>query len=156
MEREAVEFNRQLPRTIPTCRGAGRLPFLLLMLAVAGCGNSHEATVFGIADLDGMPLETGMVTFHPSAGGASAYGVLTEGGRYEIKTGDKRGLVPGKYYITVEATEPYEEGPPGATPRIPRTLSPSRYGNVRTTDLIETIEPGAHEINLTLKAKAAE
>ena len=151
-----MEFNKQLPRTIPTCRSAGRLSFLLLMLAVAGCGNSHEATVFGIADLDGMPLETGMVTFHPAAGGASAYGMLTEGGRYEIRTGDKRGLVPGKYHITVKATEPYTVSGPVGTPGIPKTLSPPRYGNVRTTDLIETIEPGSNEINLSLKADAAE
>ncbi len=156
MERAIVAFNKWLSTAIPTRCSTRRLPCLLLMLAVVGCGNSHEATVSGVADLDGMPLETGMVTFHPAAGGASAYGMLTEGGRYEIKTGDKRGLVPGKYHITVKATEPYEEGPPGATPRIPKTLSPPRYGNVRTTDLIETIEPGANEINLTLKAKAAE
>lgn len=129
------------------------VPALVAILCV-GCADRHEATVSGVASLDGSPLETGMVTFHPAGGGAAAYGVLAEGGRYEIKTGDKRGLPPGKYHITVKATEPYDTSAPGATPAIPRTLSPARYGNVRTTDLIKMVEPGSNEIDLALTVDA--
>lgn len=132
------------------------LSVALVWLLLCGCAERHEATVSGVADLDGVPLETGMVTFHPSGGGPAAYGVLTDGGRYEIKTGDKRGLPPGKYHITVKATEAYESKSPGGTPGIPKTLSPARYGNAQTTDLIETVKSGANEINLSLTTASAE
>ncbi|MEM9657695.1 MAG: hypothetical protein AAF961_04965 [Planctomycetota bacterium] len=126
----------------------------IALLAATGCSDSHEATVSGVANLDGQPLETGMVTFHPAAGGASAYGVLGTGGEYELKTGDKAGLKPGEYYVTVKATEPYEPGPRGATPAIPKTITPARYADVNLTDLVETIEPGANQVDLSLTADA--
>ena len=153
-----MECNSSLPDN--RCRRVAGLHAYALgtvvMLASLGCADQHEATVYGVADLDGTLLENGMVTFHPAGGGAAAYGMLTTGGRYEIKTGDKRGLVPGKYHVTVKATEPYEASGPHGTPSIPKILSPPRYGNVKTTDLIETVESGANEINLSLTAATAE
>lgn len=140
-----LRASREIGRHVPTSA-------TLLLLVLVGCADRHEATVSGKATLDGSPLETGMVTFHPAGGGASAYGVLGTGGRYEIKTGSKQGLRPGKYHITVKATEAYESNGPGGTPGIPKILSPASYSDPRTTDLIETVDRGANEIDLSLTA----
>jgi len=119
----------------------------ILCAAASGCGTS-EATVSGEVTLDGAPLRSGVVTFHPKAGPA-AYGRIQTDGSYTLSTGDKTGLQPGNYRVTVVATKAVkvedmsgEEGPP--------PLTPSRYHRLETTPLEFTVEPRGNWIPLEL------
>ena len=119
-----------------------------LALAV-GCG-VHDSSVYGTVTLDGKPLETGTVTFHPAGDGAVAYGRIGADGSYRLHTGAEQGLAPGEYVVTVVATaappDPHSEV-------VGKLLTPARYGNLDQTDLHFTIEPGKNQIDLALRTK---
>ncbi len=121
-----------------------------LIVSASGCGGQHDAAVSGVAYLDDQPLSNGMVTFHPTGGGAAAYGQIDASGRYELRTGDASGLKPGEYRVTVMATEPVVEAGPGQAPAIPRPITPDRYRDFATTDIVEEIAAGSNQIDIRL------
>lgn len=125
---------------------------LAYLLAIAGCGGPHDATVHGVATLDGTPLTYGEVQFHPLGTGGTAYGKLADGGAYVLGTGTEAGLDPGDYKVTVVATEPIKVVP-GATPAIPKLLSPTKYGSLDTTPFKFTVAAGDNTIDLPLTTK---
>jgi len=62
------------------------VPLMVLLVVVAGCGDSDRAAVSGTVTLDGQPIEGGMISFIPpkgDTGGFPAWGPI-EGGRYSI------------------------------------------------------------------------
>lgn len=127
---------------------AFRFTLFHLLVIVAGCRCSLDATIEGVVTLDGVPLTTGTVTFHPQGGGAPAYGVISSNGEYSISTGANKGLVAGKYVVTVVATTP-----PTSSLEFGNLLVPERYGSLQQTPLRVTVIPGKNRINLDLTSK---
>ena len=128
-----------------------RLLAIVVTSAVAGCSGA-AATVSGTVTLDGQPLTTGNVSFHPDgAGAAPAYGQIDSSGRYSLSTGTEAGLAPGNYVAVVVATkdppQPYDKT--GAEiPPIP--ITPGKYGNAATSDLKVQVKPGKNDVPLAL------
>lgn len=80
---------------------------ILLSLLAAGCGGDVEGPlrvpVSGTVNVDGQPLESGVIRFIPdgAAGGPAASAVIT-GGKYELTGTD--GPVFGHHRVEIEAT----------------------------------------------------
>ena len=80
---------------------------ILLSLLAAGCGGEVEgplrAPVSGTVNVDGRPLESGVIRFIPdgAAGGPAAAAVIS-GGKYELTGAD--GPVFGHHRVEIEAT----------------------------------------------------
>ena len=130
-----------------------RLMAITLICSVAGCSGS-AASVSGMVTLDGQPLTTGNVSFHPEgAGGAPANGQIDAQGRYSLSTGTEAGLAPGNYVAVVVATKdpPQLYDKTGAEiPPIP--ITPGKYGNTATSDLKFQVKPGKNDIPLALQS----
>ncbi len=126
-----------------------RLHLVLLLTVAAGCGPGNHATVTGTVTLNGKPLRTGTVTFHPSEAGPVAYGMIGMDGGYTLQTGTRPGLTVGRYVATVVATtdrpSPGEELPG-------KLLTPARYGDVKQSDLRFEVKPGRNQIDLPLQS----
>ena len=126
-----------------------------LCLFVSGC--SSGGSVSGSVKLDGNLLKTGVVTFHPVAGGAAAIGPVDSSGNYELFIGKDQAIPPGDYLVTVDAAEatsseaPVEKGPPRPPPP-PKRITPNKYANKETTDLKVTVKAGSNKIPLELKS----
>jgi len=132
---------------------AMRVLTILLAAVVAGC-SSNAASVSGTVTLDGQPLTTGNVSFHPDGGsGAPAYGQIDAQGRYTLSTGTDAGLAPGKYVAVVVATKdppkPYD-ATGSEVPPIP--ITPTKYGQVATSDLHVDVKAGRNDIPLALQS----
>lgn len=133
-------------------RSAQHIVSLVVVLVIAGCGGSKDATVQGNVTLDGSPITTGTIVFIPSVGGTQVYGAIEDSGSYELFTGQERGLQPGEYVATVVArekpasnvTELGGPAPPG------KAITPRWYAAKETSGLNFTVAPGANEINLEL------
>jgi hypothetical protein len=124
------------------------------MLMLTGCGGAHDATVHGVAKLDGKPLEYGNVQFHAVGGGATAYGTFSAGGVYELSTGAEKSLAPGKYKVTVVATEaPPANLPVGQAPPIGKLLTAPKYGTIEQTPLEFDVVAGDNTIDLPLTSQ---
>jgi hypothetical protein len=124
-----------------------------LGLLAAGC--SGGGSVSGTVTLDGAPLKTGTVTFHPVAGGPTAIGTIKEGS-YELAIGSDRSIPTGEYVVTVEATEsptPEAAADPRSPPKPPRRLTPERYGNKDLSELRATVKAGGNKVPLELKSR---
>jgi hypothetical protein len=123
-------------------------------LAAPGCSGPNAASVSGSVTLDGQPLTTGMVGFHPDGGnGAPANGQIDSSGNYSLSTGSDVGLTPGKYIAIVVATkdppQPYDKT--GAEiPPIP--ITPAKYGSTTTSDLRIEVKAGKNTVPLALES----
>jgi hypothetical protein len=81
----------------------------LVVVAWAGCGDDgfgQRYPVRGTVTYQGRPVTQGSIAFTPAEAGAarSASGPIREDGTYEMTTltpGD--GVLPGKYFVTVQA-----------------------------------------------------
>src|SRR5262245_14649783 len=84
--------------------------FGLACMLCIGCGNGLS-TVNGTVTLDGRPLAgseklRGTVQFSPEDGhGTNAVGYLDENGHYDLSSGSRVGVLPGKYLVTIAANE---------------------------------------------------
>lgn len=134
-------------------RGSLRLLGLVAVCVfMTGCGDDFGATATGTVKHEGKLLGLGTITFHPEGGrGAVAYAGIQSDGSYSLTTGERAGLAPGKYRVTVVAAE--EVPPPAgsmASP-TPRLITPKLYGDVTTTDLTADVQPGSNTIDFELK-----
>jgi hypothetical protein len=125
---------------------------LCWLLLLAGCGSSHDASITGHVTLDGSPLTSGTVTFHPAAGGAIAYGQIDSQGNYAVKTGRESGLTPGSYVVTVVATGEPSKGMDESPGEL---LTPARYGSVEESDLKFEVKAGENTIDIPLTSQPA-
>ena len=137
----------------------GLMLYGVLALWCAGCQKKLPATIEGVIKIDGQPLAagrttTGEVMFHPTGGGAAAYGPITSGGKYSVSTGATKGLEPGDYKITVRVVE-VEPEPPGGyrSPPAQKVISPPRYQDRDTSGLVEKVQPGKNTIDLDLTSQ---
>lgn len=77
----------------------------VLTSLVPGCGTSEYRPVSGIVTVEGEPLKTGRIKFHPEEG-RPASGVINQDGSYSLTTIDEGdGAKPGEYKVTVEAID---------------------------------------------------
>jgi hypothetical protein len=128
--------------------------FGLFCATFIGCGNGL-ATVHGIVTLDGKPLAgsehlRGTVKFSPEDGhGTMAIGYVDETGRYELSSGSRIGLVPGKYLVTVSAVEIIPSKIPGGAPSG-RAASPPRYADAKTSGFTADVARGHNTFDYAL------
>lgn len=135
---------------LPSRMRTGFSAILCMLLLSAGCGRSLESSVSGVATFDGKPLPRGSVSFFPTEHGAAAAGTIQSDGTYEIRTGRGKGLAAGDYLVTVIAREPLT-AELAAAMKLPKPITPTRYQEVKTTDLRCAVKPGANRIDLELK-----
>ncbi|QDS98242.1 hypothetical protein [Adhaeretor mobilis] len=84
-----------------------------LLVGAAGCGSGTRglAPVSGVVTLDGEPVTTGRIEFHPSSG-RPASGEIKSDGRYQLTTFQSHdGAKPGKYRVTITSQRIPEVGP---------------------------------------------
>jgi hypothetical protein len=80
--------------------GAALLRWMMMscLVATASC-NSAEREVRGTVTVNGAPLETGTIFFHPGKSGAGkGAGAAVTSGRFELASD----LAPGSYNVVVE------------------------------------------------------
>lgn len=136
-----------------------RIPAAVLVAAALGLfvtGCSGGGSVSGTVTLDGTPLKSGTVTFHPVNGGPTAVGTIGADGKYSLAIGNDRSVPPGDYVVTVEATEPVssaQASDPKKPPAPPKRLTPDKYASKDTTDLKANIKGGSNSVPLELKSK---
>lgn len=117
---------------------------------LVGCGGDW-GTVSGTVTVDGAALDEGVVNFHPVLGeGVVAYGSVAPNGGYSVKSGDRPGLKPGDYVVTVTKTTIPEPGSGKAV----TLLTPSQYASPKTSDLKVSVTAGSNRIPLELKTKS--
>lgn len=138
----------------PRGRRIGQAAWLaaaLVISSVTGCGRGG-ARVSGTVTLDGRPLETGSVQFHPAAAGPVAYGSIDAQGRFSLTVGAAASPVPpGRYTATVVAVA----APPDAGPNVeavPIPITPRKYGDVATSGLTFDLMPGENTIGIELES----
>ena len=139
---------------------------LVILCFAVGCDSGPViAPVSGVVKVDGKPLETGTIMFHPTSG-RPAVANIDKQGRYELQTyepGD--GALLGNYKVTVEAfftknapptptsledeaSMPVQRGPRPVT----ISLVPEDYGDETATPLKATVEDKDNEINFEIPA----
>jgi len=98
------------------------------------------------------PLTLGTITFHPEQGrGPVAYARIQVDGSYTLTTGEQAGIVPGKYRVTVVASETVAPSAGSIASPTPRLITPRRYGDLKTTDLTADVKPGSNTFNFDLR-----
>lgn len=91
------------------------------VMVLAGCGKGKKGPTFdltpvaGTITLDGKPLADAEVGFHLQGTAPTGYygsGARTDaGGKYELRTGDALGAVPGNYKVVVSRLTAPDGGP---------------------------------------------
>ncbi len=131
-----------------------RLCFLIVVVPLLiGCGGTYDSYVAGVVTLDSSSLQRGTVSFKPIESGPTAYGFITEGGTYVLKTGLEEGLPSGKYVVAVVANEPSVANEEGALPSPGKPITPQWYRSAKTSGLDFTVEEGSSEINIELTSE---
>lgn len=134
----------------------------LLLLSVctliaAGCGSGEvlpeTAPVSGKATLNGKPLTSGTVTFHPEGPGNPGYAEIKEDGSFEVTTYELRdGAVLGRHTVTVEVFGGDPEGPPPLPGSEEESSTvPGKYGNPETSPLRFEVKQGTNTAPLPLE-----
>jgi len=125
-------------------------------LVVTGCTGKTEkfSPVGGKVTVDGKPLATGSVTFHPyvAKGNLTPHipvGTVDVQGNYKLMTATKEGAPTGWYRVTVAAQEPIDLKNPYAPPR--NLISP-KFSDASTSGLeVEVVDqPAAGTYDLKL------
>lgn len=125
---------------------------------LCGCGGDaslDRKAVSGTVTLYGVPIEQGVIEFHPlSSGGAQSGGVISEG-RYSIPRA--YGPTVGEYRVQVRAPEeppkPLPEGfmPGDDPPPEPKPLIPPGW-----SETIEVTDAGPFEFDFKIEAGAGK
>ncbi len=112
----------------------------ILTLFTIGCGPS-QFPVAGTVKLDGQPLTSGSVTFHPTSGSAEGIGnsEIDSSGNYKLMSGGKPGVLAGSYKVVVVASGPSNPADPYS---IPVSMLDKKFTEVATTPLTIEVAPG--------------
>jgi hypothetical protein len=132
----------------------------LFVFILAGCGGGGHPVEGKVSRDDGGSVAGAVVVFHPdiSKGNKSphtARGIADDSGAFKIVPdgGDRRGLQPGAYKVTVMLTKPGEKGPKGE-PAPPDMLLPKKYGDAKTsglTAIVPSESPDAYHFTVSAK-----
>jgi hypothetical protein len=141
---------------------------LLGLTVLAGCGGSSRPSEYvpvrGMVTLDGKPLPLKSICLYPEEGtaGLGAKALTKEDGSVELEavvggaTKVIKGVVPGKYRVTVSNLEP-DLGDPEALHtshvRKPSITIPSVYSSSDSTPLNIEVTQGMSDIVLELSSK---
>src|SRR5262245_13848145 len=134
--------------------------FGALSVTLAGCGKGEVGgdklvPVAGKVTVNGKPLTTGPVTFHPDTAKGNntphiPVGALDAEGNYKLASATKGGAPLGWYKVTVTAQGPADEKDPYAPPKY---LINPKFADVQTSGLaVEVVEkpaPGAYDLKVT-------
>lgn len=123
---------------------------------VAGCNQSGDLTpVVGSVTLDGKPLTTGSVSFHPDTSKNNnapqiAVGMLDDKGTYKLVSANKEGAAPGWYKVTITAQEPADPKNPYAPPK--HLINP-KFSDPQTSGIAVQVAknpaPGVYDFKVT-------
>jgi hypothetical protein len=134
----------------------------LLVLAGCGGGGGPELPVSGVVTLDGNPVADATVRFYPDEGTdptSSGYAQTGTDGKFVVTGGnDKKGLVAGKYKVTVTKgkaqTANSEEGAGAVIPEIEfKDDFPAIYSNPAKTVLAYSVTGDGKPIEIKLDSK---
>ncbi|MEW4455749.1 carboxypeptidase regulatory-like domain-containing protein [Bremerella sp. JC817] len=122
---------------------------LAAMMLGSGCTSSvpsNVAEVTGLVTVDGKPAAEAMVSFSPTGGGRTSFGLTDDKGQYRlIYTNDIRGAIIGDHMVSISNT------PPPGKPS-PAVLVPAKFG--KPGSLTANVEQGSrNEINFELVSK---
>jgi hypothetical protein len=128
----------------------------MVCAALSGCGTGGEklTPVAGKVTVNGAPLATGGVTFHPNAqkGNNTPHipvGTLDDQGNYQLMSTTKEGAPLGWYKVTVSAQEPIDPKNPYAPPKHmidPKFSDPSTSG--LEVEVVASPSAGAYDLKL--------
>src|SRR6187402_2127746 len=100
---------------VPNKRASWSVLFwCLLALVTAGCGSKHPLTapVKGKITIDGKPVTTGRISFHPVSGERPALANIQPDGSYSLTTfEDGDGALLGRHKVSIKSTR-IENAPP--------------------------------------------
>lgn len=122
----------------------------LAMAGAAGCGGIGGAPVpvAGAVTLNDKPLPFARIVFHPQqVGGRTVAAVTDIRGRYEIRDGDRFGLPPGPYVITVDYYVNGSDSPQRPEPTVNFSgegliqLLPEKYSDEAQSELSALVLP---------------
>jgi hypothetical protein len=143
------------------------------MLVNAGCGSKYPPTaqVKGKITINGKPVTTGRISFHPTTGERPALGHIGPDGAYSLTTFERGdGALLGHHKVSIKSTR-IENAPP--TPKDLKEeaefnakgllsgkphlvfLVDKKYYDERTTDLEAEVKRGDNQINFDLPPPAA-
>ena len=77
-----------------------------------------------------------MITWQAVGGGPGCYGMTDAAGRYDMRTGSRDGLLPGKYRGALTAPE--------------GLALPAKYGSIETSGLEFAVQAGKNVFDLDL------
>jgi hypothetical protein len=125
---------------------------LLAVCLVSGCGGNNRFRAYGKVTYQGAPVKSGIISFIPEDGQASAGGSPINEGMYDIPV--PPGLPAGTYKVSISVPKVgkgavKEMDGPGTGGDTGESL-PAKYN--ANTELRATIKPGAStEFNFDLK-----
>jgi hypothetical protein len=133
-------------------RGLLLLAFFAPLILV-GCGPGHVA-VEGSVTVDGAPLTTGNVSYHPvnnkdASDKVVGHGDIDAQGKYRLSTDGTPGVPPGTYKVVVRATPPPDAKNPYAV--VPPLID-TKYSDLSTTPITVDVASGnsADKYNLAV------
>jgi hypothetical protein len=153
------------------------LGFVPLLFLLSGCGGDAAvggqdrqpvSPVSGTVKHNGTPVADAVVIFSPKGNFPEARGTTDSAGKYQLTTYDPNdGAAAGDYLVMVVKVSPVAPAPvmhdpnfdpdkaakPTAeAPAASRSLIPTKYASLKTTDLKATVKAdGSNEIPLELK-----
>jgi len=137
---------------MPRMSQALHLLLALFLLSLIGCGGSGLVPVTGKVTLDGKPLTSGNVAFHPSGTTPAAYGTIQSDGTYVALTGTGKGMMPGAYRITVEAFGEIPKTGFQEAETVPPSLVPEKYRVPTTSGLEYTVPADGGTFDVEMKS----
>lgn len=142
-----------------------RYTFLVLMLAVVGCGEPlayNLAPVRGVVTLDGKPVANAVVTFQPRSSGQGVAGPGSTArsdasGTFELRTiRDESGAVVGLHNVTIYPNYAKSSSPGGADSGGRAVIGPDipRKYNYESTLTFEVPAGGTDSANFQLSSSS--
>jgi hypothetical protein len=122
--------------------------FLLIALC-CGCGPAKPelVPVSGTVKLAGKAVPLGSIQFI-AEGQRPAYGQIGEDGSFSLETDGEKGCVKGSHKVVIQAEK--ISGTP-ETGEIAIPITPPRYANIRTTDIVVEVDGPKSDVAIDLK-----
>lgn len=134
-------------------RGLLLLVLAALVPAFVGCGQKEYGSVSGKVTVQGRPVTEGTLVFSDTGWGHYMTAPINPDGTYSIKATRTSGLlVDGIYTVTINP--PILEAPMGLPKAPPKTKPfpvPSKYQNLKTTDLKHEQKSASEAFDVEIK-----